>query len=196
MPRLIAFGCSYTWGVGLPDVYPVTGNTPSKFAWPALLSTMLDRELCNEAIGGSGNAEIFDKILRYQFEPDDLVMIMWSHFVRYDSFTINSNYTQHRRTGWSLKNIDDLGIHHHNAYKNYITMQHCGLLLLNKGIKSFSFIGFTDDTDQYPVPNFITIPNSLTITENYWIDRALDNSHFGEKSQAKLANILYNRITQ
>ena len=46
MDRLVAFGCSYTYGHGLPDCIMAKGRAgkrPSKFAWPYLLAKKLDK---------------------------------------------------------------------------------------------------------------------------------------------------------
>ena len=43
--KLVTFGCSYTYGHGLPDCIMAKGRAgkrPSKFAWPYLLAKKLD----------------------------------------------------------------------------------------------------------------------------------------------------------
>lgn len=80
--RLISFGCSFTFGQGLPDCYVTATNKPgilpSKFAWPQLLSNKLMLQCINLSEPGSSNKEILHKLLNFKFENDDIVVIMWS----------------------------------------------------------------------------------------------------------------------
>jgi hypothetical protein len=66
--------------------------------------------------------------------------------------------------------------------------------LINKNIESYSIAGFKADWDMFPIPKFLNLENLLNIDENYFLDRALDKAHFGIKSHAKLAEIIYNKI--
>lgn len=63
MSRLITFGCSYTYGQGLPDCentvintgikkFYVNSSAPSKQGWPSILSKRLDLELVNISAPG------------------------------------------------------------------------------------------------------------------------------------------------
>jgi len=59
--RLIAFGCSYTYGAGLEDCFtpPIGhGPIPSKFAWPQLVANELNMECINMSSSGASNKEI------------------------------------------------------------------------------------------------------------------------------------------
>ena len=62
--RLVAFGCSQTWGSALPDVWGIKENQTihergvSKYAWPKLLANKLDVECVNLGIAGASNKEI------------------------------------------------------------------------------------------------------------------------------------------
>ena len=193
MSRLVAFGCSYTFGVGLPDIYPRTSGLPSDMAWPNLLGQQLNFEVCNLSSGGSGNSEILNKILQTDFEPDDLVIIMWSHFVRFDHFVCdNSNYIGEREWTWERDVLVKSNLQWHNAYKNYLTFHHAAMYLQYKRLKNMSFIAFAKDYEKYPKPNYLTIPNLYEII-GYHQDKALDN-HFGVKSHKVLADILYNKL--
>lgn len=187
--RLVAFGCSHTFGIGLVDTYPEK-ITPSVHAWPNVLGSLLNYTVCNEGKPGAGNAEIFDNILRYEFRPSDLVIIMWSHFVRFDHMVIQNDYLPKRN--WKKTIIDS---EHHNAYKNYLTLQHCELLLSSRQIKSYSFLAWSSDQLSYPKPNFIDIKNLIDIKVSDMItDKALDGVHFGSKSHNNIAQSIYNRI--
>ena len=193
MPRLVTFGCSHTFGVGLPDIHP-NNDSPSAMAWPSLLAKMLNREVQNEAVGGSGNAEIFDKIIRYKFLPDDMVIIMWSHFVRLEHFKINAVTYLGFREWKNTMRYDDPNLSYENAYKNYVIFHHCELFLKNKNIEAYCVPGFKPDWDTYPIPKFLRLENYLEIDKFFKVDRASDGQHFGVKSHKKLSEIIYNKI--
>lgn len=90
MSRLIASGCSYTYGHGLSDCDYGGLNTEddsaihtaSLFAWPQLAATRLGVECVNLAQPGQGNKYICHSILSYQIEPGDIVVPAWSFFSR------------------------------------------------------------------------------------------------------------------
>lgn len=191
MARLIAFGCSYTYGQGLPDCHKNgnIGPNPSNLAWPSLVAAKLGITVQNLAFPGSGNAEILDKVLRFKFERDDICMIIWSHFVRYDHFKVISNYHPRREWKWDTAVLDE---EFHNAYKNYMAMHHCSLYLESIGIPSISSTIFSPDTDSFSIPNFMKIKNLIVLPDNYLVDLAEDKSHPGVKSQENIANALIN----
>jgi len=73
MRRLFAFGCSYT-----SHMWPM---------WPAFFNNNFD-EVLNFGRGGAGNSYIFHTILEgtesCNITPDDVVVVMWSTYVRRD----------------------------------------------------------------------------------------------------------------
>ena len=77
MAKLITFGCSFTVGVGLPDVYP-RNDTPSSMGWPALLGEKLGLEVENRGIPRGGNLEIFNNMLKADIQPNDVCVVLWS----------------------------------------------------------------------------------------------------------------------
>ena len=66
MNRLIAFGCSNTFGQALEDCWDYekndVGEYPSKLAWPSVLSKKLDLECHNHALPGASNKLIMNQI--------------------------------------------------------------------------------------------------------------------------------------
>ncbi len=76
--RLIAWGCSFTWGEGLDTVRPGFGQRASDRAWPALVAQQLNIPLRNLSEPGASNLWIADSVLNYEFKPEDLVIIMWT----------------------------------------------------------------------------------------------------------------------
>ena len=87
--RLVAFGCSNTFGQALPDIWDHKKNEcifnqgPSKYAWPQLLANKLDIECVNISKPGASNKEIWYNIVNTEFKKNDIVIILWSHLNRY-----------------------------------------------------------------------------------------------------------------
>jgi len=86
--RLIAFGCSLTFGVGLSDIWDYKKNkciyeSPSKFAWPQLVANKLNIECVNKSKAGAGTKEIWFKIVNTKFKNSDIVIVMWSNINRH-----------------------------------------------------------------------------------------------------------------
>ena len=78
MKRLIVFGDSMSYGVGLEDCWPDTRN-PSRYCWPELAASALGRKCINKSVPGSSNKRIWFSIDRFKFRSDDLVLILWTY---------------------------------------------------------------------------------------------------------------------
>lgn len=85
--RIVAFGCSYTYGQGLHDCFEIKtnkpGDLPSKFSWPSMLSNKMNINCANMSEPGSGNKEILHKLLNFDLKNDDIVIIMWTFSERW-----------------------------------------------------------------------------------------------------------------
>lgn len=85
--HLITFGCSHTFGHGLPDCWfdgNKVGRTPSQLAWPNLLQKKLSmRSIDNKSWPGNSNKQILKSIIDYSnYNKNSLVIILWSNFNR------------------------------------------------------------------------------------------------------------------
>lgn len=92
MSRLVAFGCSYTYGYGLPDCFippNSPGTDPSIYSWASIVAKGLKLSCDNKSRPGASNFEILEKILSYEYEPDDTVIVMWSFHEREMLYTDN-----------------------------------------------------------------------------------------------------------
>ena len=135
--RLIAFGCSNTYGEGLSDSkYP-----PSPLAWPNVLSNLSKRKCVNVSCPGSSNKRIWNEIINFEFQKNDVVFIMWTDVSR--TCIIKEN------------TIEDIGIWkvgHNDTSKKYYKLlfdindsvkdlnlrsSHCDLYLNSLGIKNY-----------------------------------------------------------
>ena len=96
MTRLVAFGCSNTYGEALPDCwYEVRAgewgarDTPSTQAWPALLADQLGLLCVNRAVPGGSNKLMLHRILNTEFLEGDVVIAAWTYPTRW--CTINTD---------------------------------------------------------------------------------------------------------
>ncbi len=205
MTRLVAFGCSITYGHGLPDCFepPIGfGKEPSKYAWPSLLAKKLQREAINLSSPGSGNLEILYKLLQYKFEKDDLCVIYWSFYDRIDLVRLHPKLEKIYRL--RLENIDkeflsESGYLTHTDVRNYMLIHHAGLYLEKIGVPYFFLDRASQNTNTLTIiPPFLQLKNHDTtkVDKYFRIDYALDNMHPGIESQKKIANYMYNHITK
>ena len=198
--RLIAFGCSLTFGHWLPD--NADGNIfhPSKFAWPSILGEKLGIPVINKGIPGSSNKIILKDILDFDFNKDDQVFILWSHLERYTIF-----YKDTIMGIAPYKNTKPSNVYYkylHNEYDHiidfYTRSNHAHLLLESLKIKNYHLT-------TRPVPlepprwnkvNYLKTNLETDIRRNYKDkDFALDNQHPGVKSNAYFADLIYKEIT-
>ena len=194
MPRLITFGCSFTYGLGLPDCID-TGtewSSPSNFAWPNLLANKLNYQLKNESYPGSSNLEILYRILNFKFEQDDVVVIMWTVPPRDMYFQPFGKL--YRRLGiwmrdrfakkWILS-INDQDY----TQRTWIYIHHADLYLKNLKVKYLHCPAYSYDDK----PDYLNIENFYhnSIVE---IDKALDNAHPGIASHEQISKKIFNYI--
>lgn len=128
--RFFAFGCSYT-----KHIWPT---------WADIFAKDTSIEYRNLAAGGSGNCAIQSSIvladMEYKFDEHDLVMIMWSSWLREDRYLRNhgwafagnifNNHFYDRKfieKYWSLendyiKNVTAI-LNIQKSYKNFIKFQ-------------------------------------------------------------------------
>ena len=81
MSRIVAFGCSHTYGYGLPDCQS-QDSPPSKYAFPKLVARSLNFSVLNKADGGASQKQIAATILQTDFNIDDIVIINWTESSR------------------------------------------------------------------------------------------------------------------
>lgn len=107
--RLVAFGCSLTYGDELSDCVNKTcgESLPSEYAWPSILAKDIDRECVNMGYMGASNSMIVRLVSRYLYDrnnlmeydwinqpkryaarvkEDDIVVIQWTAFDRMEFF--------------------------------------------------------------------------------------------------------------
>ena len=201
MSRLLAFGCSYTYGSALPDCHippNLPGPNPSKFAWPQLLADKSNYECLNYGECGASNLAVLDRILNFDFKPDDIICVLWPFKNRMMEYSVNKN-TNHGRwdTDWiKSQNKYDLII------KNHLFMNHGYLYLKDLGLQSYHM-----DVDFYHKDVYLhneLLPKWTKNIELMDIDFSkiekipplgLDNLHPGIQFHKIVADKLFDKIT-
>lgn len=92
---LYAFGDSFTFGQGMPDIGNLNAGTPeqtSKYVWPEHLAKLLNTEVENNSHGGASILYITKLFLDnyHKMKSGDIVYVLWTFFER-----------------WSILNPDD-----------------------------------------------------------------------------------------
>ena len=221
MSRLLAFGCSNTYGHGLEDCLlkdNQPGPQPSKFAWPSVLANLLDKQVLNLSEPGSSNQDILRKVLSTKFLHDDMVVILWTHYSR-DVLYVENTTTggvKDSKTGldylpvgtWMLTNRDFAGVkdiitsyyHAHfdidQQIRSWLAKHHVENFLDNIKIKNYHFLSDAK-TELEKRPVFLSFKNLQTVELNdiiFTYPRALDNSHPGLLAHKKIAELMYNIV--
>lgn len=207
MSRLVTFGCSYTYGKGLEDCqdWPLLHKSmhsykPSQLGWPNQLSDKLGVGLVNKSYPGSSNLEILYEILQFDFKQDDIVVIMWSHYLRDMLFTRFFKWIFLRRrlgawknTGVAKKWVEQMSERDYSM-RTWIYLQHASLYLNSKGIKYIHYPAAPHELREYEFPR-IHVDN-LHMDGIEWIDNALDGSHPGPATHAKLTDKIFNILNE
>jgi len=202
MSRLIAFGCSHTYGHSLEDCHiepNMPGPLPSQFAWPQLLANRMNTTAINNSLSGTSNLHILWRILNFKFNQDDICVVQWTHFGRtpltrltYDSLEkewLADNYDKALMLQIEETQPEHLGL------RNYLIMHHAYMYLTLNKIKHI-FISSTDDLIRYKIPPALSISTLREKIKFTRLDLALDKQHAGPKSHVLLAYLLYNTINE
>jgi hypothetical protein len=202
MSRLITFGCSFTYGQGLPDCeignnWSDVSNTPSKLSWPFVLGNLLNIPVVNKGVPGASNNEILYHVLNFEFEPNDTVVLMWSLPNRDLYFLPNRKKKKpFRQLGiwlqgkkiyadYWIKKINESD----NCVKSWISMHHAELYLKSKNINFIHFPIFPQELEKNK-PSYITLSNYFNLGFEY-VDECVNDKHPGTESHKKNANTIY-----
>ena len=209
MTNLVAFGCSLTYGHGLPDcaiddVFP--GLTHSKMAWPSIVADKLGVDCINISVPGASNDLILHNIVNFEnFNKGDHVIIMWSfmHRALLLSDTGESSNIMPNRMTHSISTGNSDWEHFykvHGDYDLYVryirNVHHAMCYLATKEVKVTNASidpwkkRWSNTTNDY-IKNMAVDVQYIDMSKII-CDKALDNLHPGVKTHAKLAEIIYN----
>ena len=212
--RLFAFGCSNTYGEGLPDCWQpeihLYGEEPSKLAWPQLLADDLNLECRNIAIPGCSNKHITNRMLNTdleeKFTKDDTVVFLWTYFSRSCFFQeegkprrlmvadLKNPYIKRENQKWQRRYFKEYYTEIDSLIDNYTRFNFAKMYLDKKGIKNYHFTCHEPwDTKDITAPRWseVVFPE---IRFNFNLPRALDNMHPGIEAQREMASDILNYI--
>lgn len=189
MERLIAFGCSLTYGHGLKDCFE-TLDKPSEYAWPSIVSKYMNRECVNKSNPGASNKRIWNNIINFNYRENDIVFVLWTYPERTSIIKRNS--------------VVDIGPWmdsvYYNLYDEYdsnlmskLFINHSNMFLTEKNIKVYNLVAGEGTDDIINLNN--KIANNLPVyiyklKKKY--PKALDKNHPGQECHYAFAKEILN----
>ena len=199
MGRLIAFGCSLTFGLALSDKYPYQEHyVASDYAWPNVLAKRLNLEVVNKGIPAAGQTEILSSILNFDFKPTDNVIVMWSYFDRLDFYkfmepTVGVRIEEDNKLHRTYVLLTDK-YQYDIGRRNWLIMQHASLYLKHKNIEATSILCLEDKVRHPNSLYKIDVPDIIQDISWNYLDKALDKVHPGVESHKDMAEQIYNKV--
>jgi len=203
---LFAFGCSNTFGQGLPDCFKPpnkAGKEHSNFAWPQRLKDKVGfRQCINLGTPGISNKEITKKIIEYtNYSQNAIVVILWTSFARKTIFSDRDGIYLRLLPRYSEEQSLDkvklyYGFYHEDfdaCFDNFIQISLVHHFLKNKNITSYHIYDKRDNTkdNEYFDNHLLDGVNIKAYNwyEDFHIDDALDKPypHPGVNSHKLLA---------
>ena len=198
MNNLVVFGCSHTTGMGIehPD------SLRSRNAWPHVLGKLMNLNVINNGIEGSGCKETSYKVLNYDFHKNDVVVVLWPQIIRNCIIKKNSVI---RLKPWETPHGNDLHADYwfkyfqsdsDDIFSNFMYITATEKMLENK---VSSIIHSFDDTD-----DFLKIFETKKVLKSFYkkpfystykkYGKGKDGIHLNEKAHKMFANDLYDHI--
>lgn len=210
--RLVTFGCSRTYGMGLPDVYPDNKKQGSDYAWPVHFKNYYNYDsLLNLARPGVDNSHIARTVLDFTTSDDEdsFYIIQWATPNRISFYDEKDNKYDFYGI-WSLEDKDPkkatkAKFYYENFFSGYqskintimmIYMIQLHMEKINKKYFMFTFTNsgiFEIDFDFFknlPIDGNTIYPINSSHVEEENTDIALDNNHNGVKFHKRFAEIL------
>ena len=190
--RIIAFGCSYTYGHGLADCLEedklTQGPASSKLAFPSLLAKKLNCESINLGKSGNSNKEMWNDILNFKFQENDTAIITWTYFSR---FCIIKSDNIRRINPWKEEEklfYMNYSNRHDMVLDFYGRLNHVNSYLNNIDIKNYNFV------IEYPDVEIPTWSQTSILGKFEMLDKADDNCHPGVNSHSEFSDSIYKII--
>lgn len=207
MSRLLAFGCSFTYGHGLEDCHippNLPGRQPSKSAWPEILASRMGRMCVNLSYPGASNKQIWHTLMKTTVGPGDLVIIGWTLIDRWcvlgkyadehgsiPEYTIGT-WAKHKmaKAYYSkLYNQEDANIDAN------LRMHHAGLYLNSLGVENYHTIFQFKNLEKLPWNSTPSLQADFGRIESTH-KKALDGRHPGQGAHREYALKLYEEIKE
>lgn len=200
--RIVAFGCSHTYGHGLEDCIGeggAPGPDPSKMAWPSLLAQKLKiSNVCNMGVPGVGNKFIAHSLLNFNLQKTDLVVVLWSFLSRRHFFKNSTQdvrivpWEDFKHTRYFHKNFDS---DYDQVFESSVFANYIDLYLKEKNL--FSSYGVIDNRS-VKLKFFSTSERFVDVDFRNFRKKyptALDNLHMGQQAHIDYADIWHKHVT-
>lgn len=198
MARLIAHGCSFTYGHGLKDCH-IPPNNPgpkhSNLAWPSKVSKHFDINLVNLSHPGASNKLILHKILEYEdYKKDDIVVILWTYNRRWSEIFDNGKYDDYGP--WSDNKLVRDFLVSNNDFDQMITLnQQMSLAYHHLDNLNIEQIHIKIKLEEYEKMNWCPVEiekYDFSLRSNY--PKALDGGHPGQDAHDAFSKLVINSI--
>ena len=209
--RLIAFGCSQTYGHCLPDCYVKAKSArngvgialnPSKMAFAQLVGDYLNRTVHNLAWPGGSNRNMWYHAVHFDYQPTDMVLCVWTMADR--NMVVRKNDTHHlgpwpgvhplnkawqRFTAMSNSDSD-------SELTAFHLMDHTHRVVAPKVKKILHYKQHNQHYIETPAWCNFRFQNSLQNMVPYEkMDTALDGEHYGVESHKSIARQMIQDLT-
>ena len=212
MNNLVVFGCSHTTGMGInyEDSNNHTGEI-NKNAWPHVLGKLINLNVINNGIEGSGCKETSYNVLNYDFHKNDVVVVLWPNIIRNCIIKKNSVI---RLKPWETPYGNNLHADYwfkyfqsdsDDIFSNFMYITATEKILENKvssithSFHDKNLLKIFDDTD-----DFLKIFETKKVLKSFYrkpfystykkYGKGKDGIHLNEKAHKMFANDLYNHI--
>ena len=193
MSRIVVFGCSNSYGVGLED--PLNQN------YGYHLGKLINKECINKAFGGSSNTRIAYSVLNFDFQPGDIAILGWTYVCREmlakEHDIINFGAWSDPKEKISRAWLEHFCDEHDLSIKSFMHMHHVNIYLKQKNLKSiqFWFEEIENRPETFVLKKEFTWADSIKmdfelLTEVQSVD-ATHCNHPGPKTHKMFAEYLY-----
>lgn len=203
LSRVVGFGCSMTYGHGLPDCYNYEtgdpGPNPSELAWPSLTAKILQVDVLNRAKCGASNKEILHRLLNTSLTSSDIVIIQWSFPARHciieaeDIHGVKQIIPGHDINKISESYYGHMYHEYDRLVDTYTCINHAGLYLDAKGIQNYHMVINSDSYRKFDWCTANLLPYNFTGMGRK-DNRGLDGKHPGRGVHKNIAFDLHKRI--
>lgn len=177
MNRLVVFGCSHATAD-----YNIEDDSQS---WPALVAKHKQMQLCNRAVSGNSNDDIFLSVLNEKFNEGDLALVLMTHPHRVlidKNLTVKPSQPTHQ---WWYKQITSDVFYQTNFLKCLLAIQQ----VLSNVTHLISFVDprllFTYPEHKKIITKDMVFLPKLVLSKTY--ELGADKSHMSVESHSKMS---------
>ena len=195
------FGDSYAHGYGMSDCMNLH-YSHSRFVWPSVLQRMLssfgsNTVVVNKAIPGASSLLINTCVRSFEFQPGDVVLILWTFMSRTTIFLDRHNF-DHVLFMFNVKLYEMLPDYDFD-YKSACAVEHTYRLLKHRGIP---YVGWYINARETPIHDrhynaidfFHGDSDRSKLFFDFWQDDAIDGQHPGPETHRAFARHAYSTL--